>query len=365
MRRLLGNLAVSLASLLIFLVLCEAVLRVVSPPPRPGLPKDMFGLNAQGYWQMAPNFSGLADNRVDYRDKRVTADERGQRIVPAAPGDAPWRIFTIGDSQTFGHGLSDEESWPNQLQAALGDGVKVENHGIPAVNVDQYAVRLKAILPQIKRGDVVAIGLSWNDLITPQSLAAEQIRVVEGYLVKAGTEDATVQARRIRLLEATGVYVPPLSDVKAALEALSQHSALVHFLYPRAKAIYYRLRRHRPVESLVANGVPDANMAILAGMREKVATAGARFVVVLLPDKIFFEDRAWEVYSVGGRDYADQNLMGALATPLCHQFALACLDAFELLHAHQHEPVAFPIDGHYNESGARLIGRWLADRLRS
>lgn len=365
MKSVLANLALSVATVIVGLAVAEAVLWQIAPPPRVGLPKNMFA-SQSNVWHLSPNFIGTMDNRVDFVGKRVTADAAGLRVVPSAPAEAPRRLFVIGDSQTFGHGLSDEEAWPNVLQRALTDaeaGVKVENHGIPAVNVDQYVRRLDTLVERIDDGDVVVVGLTWNDLITPQKPGEHEVKVVEGYLVKAETAHQEDLAARIRLYDSIGLYIPPFQDLKTLLESLSQTSALVHFTYPRAKAIYYRLRDHRPVAELVELGVPDGNMALLANMAARVKAQGASFAVALLPDKIFFEDAAWRTYSVGGRDYPVQNFMGHLAKPLCARFQLRCLDAFTILHQHQHDPVAFAVDGHYNEKGAEVIGIWLAGEI--
>lgn len=359
MKPRLADLGLAVSAVLIFLLACEGVLWIVAPPPKVGLSKGMMILR-DGMWQITPGFAGMMDNRVDFRDKRITGDEHGRRVVPAAPARAVSHVFAIGDSQTFGHGLADEETWPNQLQLALGDAVKVENHAVPAINVDQYVRKFDHLLPRLSAGDTVIVGLTWNDLITQQDVSADDIRLIGGYLVKAGEESEQAQARRIALYERTGVFIPPLSDVKGMIESLANVSALAHFLYPRAKALYYRLRERQPVNDLIALGVPEFNLLFLAKIRDKAEKLGARFVVVLLPDRIFFEDRSWLVYSAGGRAFPAQNLMGHLALPLCERFLLSCLDPFALLNAHQNDPVAFVEDGHYNETGARLLGQWIA-----
>lgn len=355
----LGNIALSLASVTAFLVICEIALWGIAPPPKPAFPKDMFRLENR-LWGLQPDFKGVADNRVDYRGKIVTGDSRGLRIVPAAPSDAQIHLYAIGDSQTFGHGVSDDESWPNQLQLALGSGTKVVNMGVPSINVDQYVARMNQLGPHLRPGDVVMVGLSWNDLITPQNVEVNAI--VDGYLVR-GDVDVEAAKTSIKIYDTVGIAVPPLQSFKDVVEALAANSALMHNLYPRAKAVYYRYRSQSPLKALFDAKVPEANFVLLSRMKAMADDAGAKFVVVLLPDKIFFEDKAFAVYSVDGREFPEQNVMKWLAEPLCAQFAIRCLDAFPLLHAHQHDPVAFPIDGHYNERGTQLIGEWLAREL--
>ncbi|ARJ65579.1 hypothetical protein WV31_07875 [Magnetospirillum sp. ME-1] len=351
---------------MLFLGLAEAAAWMISPPPKPGLPKGMFDVGPDGYWRMSPGFQGVMDNRVDFTNAVATADSEGRRIVPAAPKSAERRLLVLGDSQAFGHGLSDAESWPNRLQEALnhrGLGVAVSNLAVPAINIDQYLVRMKVMAPTLTPNDTVLVALSWNDVITPPS-AQDSNRIVEGYLVSgaAGGDESAARAR-VRFYDFTGVLVPQFQDVKTFLDALSQSSALVGVLYPRAKAIYYRLRSHSPVTDLVAAGVPEANFLMIRQMSEIAASRGSRMVVVLLPERMFFEDEAFALYSVNGRDFPTADYQEALARPHCQTHAVQCLNAFPLLHDHYREGLVFPVDGHYNARGAALIGGWLAGEL--
>ncbi|MBX9635531.1 MAG: hypothetical protein K2X44_11175 [Magnetospirillum sp.] len=365
MKAWLQNLTLAIVSTLLFLAVSEAGLWLLAPPPKPPFPKDMFTV-ADSAWILTPGFSGQMDNRADFHGKQATADSKGRRIVPAAPADAPTRMLVLGDSQTFGHGLSDEESWPNRLQETLNArnaAVKVENLGVPAINVDQYLARMRIVANELHPGDLVLIGLSWNDLITPQNIERPAVKLVGGYMVNANAGSEESSKARVRLYDATGIALPPMQDLKDMLEALSQTSALVHNLYPRAKALWYRLRENRPLDGIVASKVPEANFFLLAEIRDMATAKGARFAVALLPDKIFFDDAAYAVYSVNGRDFPQQNYMGYLARPLCEHFAITCLDTFPLLHDNQRATVAYAIDAHYTPNGARLIGRWMAEQL--
>jgi len=362
-RHMLSNLLTLLASVILFLAISEAVLWAVAPPPKSPFPKGMFEWVPSG-WRLTPGFTGITDNRADFSGKRVTADALGRRIVPAAPAEAPKRLWLFGDSQTFGHGLADEETWANRLQEEFNDqgrAIKVINLGVPAINVDQYITRLRHTIGEIQPGDHILVGLSWNDIITPQQVERENIQVVDGYLVSAAPNmsQAALKARVV-LFDATGIALPPFQDLKSFAESLSNISALMHFLYPRAKAIYYRYRSVRPLDAIMDGKVPEANFYLLSEMAALARDRGASFTVLSLPDKIFFEDQAYAVYSVNGRDFPQQNYPGYLIQPLCQQNNIACLDVFDVLHQHQFDPVAYGQDGHYNPQGARVIAAWLA-----
>jgi lysophospholipase L1-like esterase len=362
----LGNLVLFALSCLVGLMVAEGAAWLVQPPAKPGMPQNLLERGPGDVWRVTPGFRGVMDNRVDFRDATVTADSDGVRLVPAAPAEAPRRLLVIGDSQTFGHGLSDEESWPNRLQQDLnlrGVTARVVNMGVPGVNIDQYENRIILLGSQIQPTDTVLIGVSWNDLITPPS-AAEVNKLVEGYLVSAASATNVEEVRaRVRFFEFTGIVVPPFQSTKEFFDSMSQSSALVGLLYPRVKAIYYRLRSHSPVAGLVKDGVPEANVVKLRQLADMVASHGARIVVALLPERMFFEDDAYAIYSVNGREFPTQDFMASLALPHCEKLGLTCLNAFPLLHDHHRDGLVFKVDGHFNAKGAALLGPWLAGQL--
>lgn len=371
------NLLLSLVSVLVFLFLAEAVLWIFAPPATPSLPKGLMTRTPAG-WTLTPGFEGVMDNRRDFSNRPVHADARGLRITPAAAGiERPERrIHLLGDSQTFGHGLADGETWANRLQELLirrGHGrVKVENYGVPAINIDQYRVRLKSIVATAAPGDVVLVGVSWNDLTTPQSRNLI-MKVVGGYLVrtpagaKPGADPSPPQRDipwRIWLYERTGVVIPRATALKPFLEGLAKVSALGSFLLPHIRGIYFRLRDNPdPFAEMIRDRVPESNFLLLDDMKRSAEAKRLRFAVLLLPSRFFVEDEVYRIYSQGGRAFPARNYQGHIARPLCERFGIACLDPFEVLKRHNAEGVVFPFDGHYNPRGAKLIGAFVADAL--
>lgn len=372
MKRLLQNLALTGVSILITLAVVEAGCRLIAPPAKPGLPEGMLEIGPHGYWRVAPNFHGAMNNNVDYINAEVSGDSAGRRVVPAAPAEAPRRLFVLGDSQTFGHGVSDRDSWPNRLQERLnrrGLAVKVLNYAIPGTNIGHYKTQADHLAAELTPADTVLVGVTWNDMITPDPPLNEgsrqpppDMRVVEGMLVSAGA-DAESAAARVRFYKMTGIIVPPFQNLKSFLDGLSQNSALAGLIYPHAKAVYYRLRRTNPVLDLVERGVPQGNFLYLDAMRRRIEARGARMVVALLAERQFFEDEAYRVYSVGGRDYPTQDYLNYLAEPWCLAYGITCINVFPLLREHQGEALVFRLDGHFNPTGTALLGPWLADRL--
>ncbi len=371
-RTFLLNAGLVTASLIAGLVMLEVATWLVHPPPNPySLPRDVMS-SASGVWTLTPDFRGVMDNRVDFRAKTVTADARGVRRAPQmASGATQRRLFVLGDSQTFGHGLSDDETWAVRLQSLLDErrpGTRVENWGVPGINIDQYAVRLGRLFDEAREGDAVLVGVSWNDLITPQNPVGV-MRVVEGYLVNApanptaadptAADPATVA--RVRLYDYTGIVLPPLQDAKQLAEALAANSALAAFLMPRLRALWHRWRPATPLTQIIEGQVPEANFWLLYDMKQRAKARGISFAVVLLPERYFIDDALYHAYSGGGRFFPERNYMGYIARPLCRSFEIVCIDPFDALaEHHRREPVTFLVDGHYNPVGANVVASVLA-----
>lgn len=78
---------------------------------------------------------------------------------------ADCRVMAIGDSFTFGWGVSLEESWPKALETALrhdGFGVDVANLGLPGASPVDYANIADRAIPILKP-DLVIVGVLQGD----------------------------------------------------------------------------------------------------------------------------------------------------------------------------------------------------------
>ena len=113
----------------------------------------------------------------DYLRGRIVPRQKHVRIGPAQasinslglrgaePRGAPYRIVCLGDSVTFGWGISrDDATYPAALGQALGRrDVEVLNAGMPRWNscdlMDLYVTRIAAIRPQ-----TLVVLAGWNDI---------------------------------------------------------------------------------------------------------------------------------------------------------------------------------------------------------
>ena len=116
---------------------------------------------------MPPHHEGRMKMEVD-RSVRVpyrtnTDGFRGPEWGPRQFGVA--RVAVLGDSYTFGWGVTDDEPYPERAEALLraeGRPVEVLNLGVPGYNTELELELLRRALPRYEP-DVVVLGYAVND----------------------------------------------------------------------------------------------------------------------------------------------------------------------------------------------------------
>jgi len=255
------------------------ILRVhLGPPASCGLRPELLARLISAYSQRPPHLSPgqgglIPDAHRGYRnapgvrdfemqDTVVSTNSRGIRgareyAVPKPPSVA--RIVALGDSVTYGVGVPDDATWPAQLEAAL-PGTEVVNLGEPAYAHDQMYFALSddglAFQP-----DAVILGFYANDLLRDELTfyCSEKPRFT---LTPGGWQienqpvpspwDAYDRYRRLPL-----VYAIP----HVLFDALTQPALDEHSGEERATEIFRR-------------------------MRQLTEAAGARFIIVNMPDHV-------------------------------------------------------------------------------
>lgn len=85
-------------------------------------------------------------------------------------------IIAIGDSQTFGHGLKNQNSWPSELNTFLGrDLYYVANFGMPGTDPNQFTNLTRRLTQKYPNIDSYIYGLSDNDLCQYPSNALRKL----------------------------------------------------------------------------------------------------------------------------------------------------------------------------------------------
>ena len=111
-------------------------------------------------WALKPD---LRDVRV-FDGKSLNSDRfgfRGTRDHSESPGKAV-RILVLGDSFTFGEGVSDDETYSAVLETSL-PGVEVLNGGVHGYGHDQMLLALEDLGPKV-HPDLVLLGFVSEDM---------------------------------------------------------------------------------------------------------------------------------------------------------------------------------------------------------
>jgi len=120
-------------------------------------PDDLLG------WRPKPGATGHhsegEDFAVEYR-----IDENGFKAIPNR-GIPSARIFFFGDSYTFGHGVSNEDTYANIIaREYLGDAIHVFNAGVLGYGIEQMYGRFLEMESQLHAGDLVVFAPTSQDL---------------------------------------------------------------------------------------------------------------------------------------------------------------------------------------------------------
>jgi lysophospholipase L1-like esterase len=132
------------------------------PPPQPPCRNDavLGWVNKQTTGER-PSFSS---NR---KTITVTHTADGRRVT--APDkltepDNRDRLLVVGDSLSYGYGLSDEETWPWLLQQKT-PCLRVLNYGTPGYGTYQCLLMLERVLPELSSPKVVIYGFLEHHLV--------------------------------------------------------------------------------------------------------------------------------------------------------------------------------------------------------
>ena len=379
------NGVLALAAVLTGFLILELIARtiVVLPLPYPA-DKSLLVFDQRGYWINDPGTAGVFDNRVDFRDRTFTIDAGGGRGTPCRIDKtaASRRLIVVGDSETFGWGLDDAESWPNRLQCRLveaGLDIAVHNLGVPATNLDQYYFRIRHFAGALRAGDIVLFVVTWNDFHTEQGgnfpplepFSCDWARAratVPGAIFPACLLDPIQRYQeettwRKWLHARTGLFVPSFDGLKAFADSAPFASALAHILIPRARMLYYRLRGGHTLTK-VGPEVFESNGAIMGRIGAFLGARNVAHHFLFLPFRGSADDVLYASYSQGGTVFPEQDFLYHYGRPICARQNLSCRSLFATLRSAEANKYTFAFDGHLNPRGADAVAerifRWIA-----
>lgn len=344
-----------------------------------------------------PEFSFTADiNRLGFRDREFSLAKEGKR-----------RIATIGDSFTYGWGVSAEQSWPKVLEAGLredGYDVEVANLGQPGASPVVYARTAAKAVPLLKP-DLVVVGVTQGDDLAqlkpegaisppetgnggpepaggsrasvtsrlsnaligrlyPNFLFLLRRRAVSRQLVNAEWETQSESILRSLTSEERARFNQLDSEVRERFQRGELNPSLLQGALKRPDYFLETLDASRPeVQGMIA-----AMGQALADIKHVAASNGAEVIVVSIPYKVYASSRDLESSRRLGLDLTPEMATSHAASEAVEtasaKAGVRFIDLTDAFRARaQESSLFFELDGHLNPKGHETFARLLTPPL--
>jgi hypothetical protein len=299
------------------------------------------------------------DVQLSYRapefEMRIRTNDEGLRSGPIPAGPAPTVLF-IGDSFTFGWGVSEAERYTDLIGKQLG-GVRTVNAGHWMYTFDQQLLLMRQLIER-HRPAVVVQGFYWMHV---RSMFNHQLeRNADGSLRAVLDPKIHVDPQGVLKFRSDWLERPPLGSQLVALVA---RAALNRDLRERA-ADWVDYMRPGSTRDAALWAETDALIGETARLLRE---AGIAYVPFLIPASV----------EVGGTQWSHVGWMSSTPPPGI-DVALPATRFAAMLRRHGAEPVElaaalreeggavlyFPQDGHWNAAGHAAAGRLLAPAVR-
>jgi lysophospholipase L1-like esterase len=271
----------------------------------------------------------------------VVHDAQGFRKQEYANGkrdDLP-RIHVLGDSFTWGWGVSQGEVFTDQLNRLLPE-YRVLNYGINGVGTTvEYQLFSSRIKPVLKKGDIVLVMVFNND-----------------FTDNINTRDvhAEIVGDRVVLINSAGRFASPLGDF------LARYSYLYNYL--AYKVDLYQLSRKRkkdndePASQTI--GVSDPRYIVMKHylelFRQDCIAQGVRFIAVYIPGQTELGEAARQKPNKLASEIQYHHAFTAISDSVQCE-VLDLLPYFETIRKQNHARLTFPNDEHWNSTGHAAV----------
>jgi len=383
--RLLINLSILIASLVVTLFAVEIALRLrLKPVPamfppnishafRP-TPEVMTGINGESLF--STNSQGVRGDEISRKDS--------------------YRVLAIGGSTTECLYLDDTEAWPYLVQERLNQNldrrVWVGNVGRSGLTSRNYMIVVDDLLPFLGRIDAVVVLAGINDLSfrlsrdvnwRPITLPMDQDTYMDlrlkTFMVDPYKEDTTLQDPWYRLPELSR----RVSILKQRIKGEPDETT-PELVQDKAGLQYVQWRYHRTHARSIVDTLPNMHTALQEFAQNLWALAtlcndkGIRLILATQPamwrpdlDREsqrllwmggigpFQESRGLDYYSVGALSEAMDQYNHVLLRS-CEESKVECIDLASLIFG---DTTALYDDCHFNENGAELVADAIADYL--
>ena len=319
--------------------------------------------------RLMPNANVVAYGPYREFRYRITTDANGfRRTYPFTENEKTYSLAILGDSQSFGVGVEDDQTFASLLAKSLNTSVL--NSACPGYNTIEEFWTYKNRVKQFKPRHVLLIFFSGND-------------PYENYKNRALYDDKSSESESRTLVQekqnSNGFSF--LQDLK---KFLSKHSAIYDSLiklrqFPQFNQFLYRYQLVKPTPPselaiFKKNDNPQAmdhwkiTEQIIRKLRDEVESDGSKFWVVFIPDHYQVDQVHWQQwlakYNLNIQDY-DLMLPNRLLAKFSRENGIDFLDTTEILYKthNSDKKVYWSIDNHLNVLGNQAIADFLTSHL--
>ena len=294
---------------------------------------------------------------------RVTTDANGFRKTYPFTDEQAYSIAILGDSQTFGTGINDDQTFASGLAKNLGTSVL--NTACPGYNTIEEYWTYKNRVRQFKPRQVLLFFFAGND-------PYENFKNRELY-----SENSVNQTNQNPKMT-TKPFREKLKNF------LAKHSAIYGSLIklrqvPQINRFFYRYK--------LVNPVPPSELAIfkigenpqamdhwgvtekmILDLRREVESDGSEFWLVSIPDRYQIENDYWQQwvakYNLNVKDF-DLTLPNRHLAEFAQRNGINFLDTTESLMNAQNkgQSIYWKIDAHLNPLGHKVIADFVTSHL--
>lgn len=345
--------------------LLEVAVRIFKPQNLEMLPQGLIELDSTLGYRLARNYHGehrqvefsidVETNSTGLRDR-----EFGEKALDTK------RILVLGDSMTFGSGVTATNTWPKVLERLLKNNITEEkweviNAGIPGSGPEYWEVYFKRNCDRWQPDYVIVGYLDCCD-------TGRKIR--NDYYIKNGRLYITDDREKFRdviiyplndfLRQRSQLYVLLKSKLRGLAAQLFGKSISGEFSFPRSF-----IKSHQAsISSDWDNSLSSLkNLSIYAS-----ACSGARTYIAVIPSSYSSTDNLRKqllIYDIPEHE-VDINLPGRILTQFGNQNHLPTINLIPIFSKEAKESMLFYIvDGHFTVNGHLLTGNSIYEWLIS
>ncbi len=366
--------AVLLAALVLFVLLFDRLLGIAVP----SLNAALLSAAGSAARYVTAEFEVTAHNNA--------LGLRGTELS-VAKSPSVKRVVALGDSFTWGWGVSDGEAWPAVLEGLLkGRGLRAEvaNAGQPGADPVLYAQNARRIIPVLKP-DLVIVGVLQGDDVEQlrESLSSRSKSAWVGKAIRVLLPNMLGLAKRLRTALNPVVEIGPswrrqaqsvlrrMSEDEGGRYATLDAEVRATFEGGRLNPFFVQIALRRPdyfvaatrIEGLaVPQGIMADSLRDLAGV---AAANGCEVIVVSIPYPVYVSRAELQTQRRIGFALTEQLLTSDVPDrtiqEACGRAGVPCVTVSSAFRDRCARPeLFFPLDGHLNAPGHRFLAEQLA-----